>query len=160
LFRFSTEEVFPEWLPLPAFAFEVVRRPSATATPQPQQQLQQPHAAVAPAPQEHAHDPPNQQPPVQNDGERGGDRQQREQEDRQSFLRRLLVLAGAVVPLTPEQEAIALEQLVDMFPQYDRSDLLRELRLFGSAERVAESILSGSFSGVARGRNPLGGGVG
>jgi hypothetical protein len=67
-----------------------------------------------------------------------------------SFLRRLLVLAGAI-PMSPQEEARALTQLVDMFPQYDRSDLLRELQERGSAEGVAEAILMGIFSGVHRG---------
>jgi hypothetical protein len=65
-------------------------------------------------------------------------------------LRQLLVLAGAVIPLTPEEEARALDHLVDMFPQYDRSDLMRALHRTGSPERVAESILSGNFAGVPR----------
>jgi hypothetical protein len=42
-----------------------------------------------------------------------------------------------------------------IFPQYDRADLLRELRARRSAEAVAESILLGIFSGIPRG----GGGV-
>jgi len=29
LFRFSTKDLFPTWLPVPAFSFEVVRRPSS-----------------------------------------------------------------------------------------------------------------------------------
>jgi hypothetical protein len=116
LFRFSTEGILPAWLPLPAFSFEVVRRPQMGAT----------------AAQGTAQDP----------------------RQRQSFLRRLLLLSGTV-SLTPEEEALAMEQLVDMFPQYDRADLLRELRARGSAEDVAESVLLGLFVGVARG----GGGV-
>lgn len=52
--------------------------------------------------------------------------------------------------MTPEEESAALTLLVDMFPQYDRSDLLRELRDRGSAEAVVDSILLGSFSGFAR----------
>jgi hypothetical protein len=76
--------------------------------------------------------------------------QQRERLAETSFLRRLLVLAGAI-PMSPEEEAAALAQLVDMFPQYDRSDLLRELRERGSAEAVTEAILVGVFSGVPRG---------
>jgi hypothetical protein len=59
-------------------------------------------------------------------------------------------LAGAI-PMSPEEEARALAQLVDMFPQYDRSDLLRELRERGSSEAVAEAILMGIFAGVPRG---------
>ena len=59
-------------------------------------------------------------------------------------------MAGAI-PMSPEEEARALAHLVDMFPQYDRSDLLRELRERGSAEAVVECILMGIFSGVPRG---------
>jgi CUE domain len=44
-----------------------------------------------------------------------------------------------------------LDQLVDMFPQYERQDLLTALRTRGSAEAVAESILLGVFTGVPRG---------
>ena len=68
----------------------------------------------------------------------------------QSLLRQFLVMAGAI-PMSPEEEARALAHLVDMFPQYDRSDLLRELRERGSAEAVVECILMGIFSGVPRG---------
>jgi len=101
LFRFSTEGILPNWLPLPAFSFEVVRRP----TPEQPQQRNEP-----------------------------------------SFWRRLLLLTGTI-PMSPQEEADALEQLVDMFPQYDRGDLRRELRERGSAEGVAEIILMGLFAG-------------
>ena len=53
--------------------------------------------------------------------------------------------------MTPEEEAVVMEQLVDMFPQYDRADLLRELRARGSAEDVVESVVLGSFLGTPRG---------
>ena len=55
--------------------------------------------------------------------------------------------------MSPEEEAAALESLTDMFPQYERNDLLRELRLRGSAEGVVEAVLAGTFSGVARGND-------
>lgn len=127
LFRFSTEEVFPNWLPLPAFSFEVVRRPSAleTAAPEPRE---------APRPAE----PPRT--PVANPVPR----------EEPSFWRRLFVLTGAI-PMSEAEEAAAVEQLVDMFPQYDRADLLASLRERRSAEAVAESILAGRFVGRARG---------
>jgi len=135
LFRFSTEGILPTWLPIPAFSFEVVRRQSLGADmgeengPMPRLQAQQ---------QEHGNIIANQ--PQQ---------QQQRPATEPSFFRRLLVLAGAV-PMSPEQEAVALSQLVDMFPQYDRSDLLRELRERGSSEGVVEAVLSGLFSGIAR----------
>jgi hypothetical protein len=59
-------------------------------------------------------------------------------------------MAGAVIPLTPEEEARALDQLVDMFPQYDRADLMRALQASGSPERVAEAVLTGNFVGAPR----------
>jgi hypothetical protein len=64
-----------------------------------------------------------------------------------SMLRRFLTLSGAV-PMSEEEENIAVAQLLDMFPQYARADLLRELRAHGSTEDVVESILGGSFTGV------------
>jgi hypothetical protein len=138
LFRFSTEGILPTWLPVPAFAFEVVRRETPASA-------------------------------EQNNGNAGGLRRffrrgggeedaanrnqaddQQAQERQPSFWRRLFVLAGAI-PMSPEEEAAALEQLVDMFPQYDRGDLSRELRARGSAEAVVESVLLGVFSGTPRG---------
>ena len=128
LFRFSTESILPAWLPLPAFSFEVVRRPPMGTA------VDAAAAAAEAAPQE---------------GERGGPAP-----NRPSFLRRLLILMGAI-PMSPEEEARALEQLVDMFPQYDRADLLRELRERGSSEAVVEAVLVGVFAGVPRGGNAL-----
>lgn len=116
LFRFSTEGIFPRWIPLPAFSFEIVRRPNVTTDN------------------------------MFNGANNNNGTQQT------SFIRRLLVVAG-LVPMSPEEEAAAIDQLVDMFPQYDRADLLRELRRRGSPEAVAESILGGVFVGVARGNN-------
>ena len=79
-----------------------------------------------------------------------GQQQQEQPQQGTSFWRRLLILLGAI-PMSPEEEAIALEQLVDMFPQYERIDLLNELRARRSAEAVVESVLLGVFSGVPRG---------
>jgi hypothetical protein len=145
LFRFSTEGILPVWLPLPAFSFEVVRRPpivpdtAAAAAPPP------------PGPANHTNSAANQQAAV---GDRGFDQNtgaiNNVQQDGVSFWRRLLQLAGTI-PMSPQEEAIAADQLVDMFPQYDRADLLRELRSRRSSEAVAESILLGLFSGVPRG---------
>lgn len=148
LFRFSTETLLPAWLPIPAFSFEVVRRPPNVVqgpTPAAIGRLgDRDHPDVA-APQ------PAQNPrtPDNNETENPQPETQQGAPDT-SFLRRLLVLAGAV-PMSPEEEARALAQLVDMFPQYERSDLLRELRARGSAEAVAEAVLVGVFSGVPRG---------
>ena len=124
LFRFSTENILPAWLPVPAFSFEVVRRPPvAVEAPAANAAQDVDRNNIAP--------PPNIQP---------------------SFFRRLLIMAGAI-PLSPEEEAMYLDQLVDMFPQYDRADLLRELRMRGSSEAVVEAVLMGVFSGVPRGGN-------
>jgi hypothetical protein len=121
LFRFSTENILPAWLPLPAFSFEVVRRPPVAVEA----------AANAAQDADRNNNGPNVQP---------------------SFFRRLLIMAGAI-PMSPEEEALYLDQLVDMFPQYDRADLLRELRMRGSSEAVVEAVLMGVFSGVPRGGN-------
>ncbi|KAL7430527.1 hypothetical protein ACHAXH_004691 [Discostella pseudostelligera] len=140
LLRFSTENILPSWLPIPAFAFEVVRRDVIAEG--------NPHTEAT---------------GWQRFFRRGGQvpaignnqiQPQEQQEQETPVWRRLLILLGAI-PMSPEDEAAALEQLVDMFPQYDRADLLRELRARRSAEAVAESILLGIFSGIPRG----GGGV-
>ncbi|KAL3921159.1 MAG: hypothetical protein SGILL_002893, partial [Bacillariaceae sp.] len=149
LFRFSTETLLPAWLPVPALSFEVVRRPPLGAQPATQQQ-----------PQERAQTEPTPVRPSSEDVQGAGnvDRTQipfvghRDEvaAPETSFLRRLLVLAGAM-PMSAEEEAAALAHLVDMFPQYDRSDLLRELRDRGTTEAVVEAVLVGVFSGVPRG---------
>ncbi|GKY91851.1 hypothetical protein MPSEU_000156700 [Mayamaea pseudoterrestris] len=121
LLRFSTENFIPAWLPLPAFSFEVVSR----QVPEPAD------AANFGAQGQHLDAAAHEDPP------------------RLSFLRRLLILAGAI-PMSAEEEAAALEQLVDMFPQYDRAELARELRSRRSIEAVAERILAGTFGGEVR----------
>jgi len=134
LFSFSTETILPNWIPLPALSFEIVRRPptniNATAAAR-RDRRAAPQAVGA-----------NNGPQQQN--------QQQRQQGEMPFWRRLLILSGAI-PMSAEEEQTALEQLVDMFPQYDRADLLRELRARGSAEGVVEAVLAGVFSGTARG---------
>jgi hypothetical protein len=144
LIRFSTENFLPRWLPIPAFAFEVVRREAAVVVEQPN-----PNPDVGW--QRFFRRGGQMQGTVNNNGD-GND--QGPPQDAPSSWRRFLILMGAV-PMSPEEEAIALEQLVDMFPQYDRADLLRELRSRRSAEAVAETILLGIFTGIPRG----GGGI-
>lgn len=135
LFRISTEGIVPTWLPIPAFSFEVVRRfPSGAEADMfpPAPVGGQPTALVNPV------------PPVANRIEY--------QDEEPSMWRRwrsFLMLAGAI-PMSQEEEAVAIAQLVDMFPQYARGDLLRELRSRGSAEAVVESILADSFIGMRR----------
>jgi len=141
LFRLSTEGILPMWLPIPAFSFEVVRRfPAGGSEGDVPRESQTRHAQGA---QNQASDVQNQLPDPQV-----GQQQNRQQ----SFWRRLLVFSG-FVPMSPEDENDAISQLVDMFPQYNRSDLLAELRNRRSVERVVETILTGNFSGVARGSN-------
>lgn len=184
LFRFSTEGILPAWLPVPSFAFEVVRRETPVIA-------EQNNAAggVAGGLQRFfrrggAVDTNGDT----NNGNEANDGGQEQQQQQQSFWRRLFVLAGAI-PLSPEEEAVALDQLTDMFPQvslvlaqiifhpitsfmnsnflfyyvnliiqYDRADLARELRARGSSEAVVEAIFLGIFSGVARGGGGEGGG--
>ena len=162
LFRFSTEEIFPAWVPLPAFSFEVVRRPPVVPPAQPQERAAEDVVAPMPANAEGGNaDGTADANPLVNDPQQprqlaGGaiptnqPANEEQQQQPLSFLRRFLVMAGAI-PMSPEEEARALASLVDMFPQYDRSDLLRELRDRGSAEAVVEAVLMGAFSGVARG---------
>lgn len=132
LFSFSTENILPNWIPIPALSFEIVRRPPVNGA------LGNQRAAAATAGGAGNVNPPERP------------NQQRQQQGETSFWRRLLILSG-IVPMNPEEEAAALESLTDMFPQYERNDLLRELRLRGSAEGVVEAVLAGVFSGLPRG---------
>jgi len=166
LFRFSTEGFLPSWLPIPAFSFEVVRRPHAgidtggenNAEPlQPRAQQQQEIDNTNANQTQQLQRPQQQIPDLQQNVGQLQENEEQPQPPPQhpqpqpelSFLRRLLAFAGAA-PMSPEEEALAILQLVDMFPQYDRADLLRELRDRGSTTRVVEAVLSGSFSGIAR----------
>jgi hypothetical protein len=150
LFRFSTEHLLPAWLPVPAFSFEVVRRSplrgGALETPPTQPEQADGHS---PAQQSNEQRQEEDAAPPGNETDRNIEILEANANDQPSFIRRFLVMAG-VVPMSAEEESRTIEQLVDMFPQYDRSDLLRELRQRGSAEAVAESILLGVFSGVPR----------
>ena len=150
LIRFSTEDILPDWLPVPAFSFEVVRRAApAPSIPGPALMADRQNRLFGDV----------RDGAVEDDGSvirahpRAADQVPviHQPQDATSFLRRLLVLAGAI-PMSPEEEARALGHLVDMFPQYERSHLLRELRERGSAEAVVEAIMAGVFtSGVPRG---------
>jgi len=167
--RFSTEDILPDWLPVPSFSFEVVRR--ASPVPSSVGTGTTPHATTVgrqnrplpPPPPVAALDEGSfvvERPPteaMENDPTRNRQQQQQQQDHHHplSFFQRLLVLAGAI-PMSPEEEAFALGNLVDMFPQYERSHLLRELRERGSAEAVVEAIMIGAFSsGVPRGGGGL-----
>lgn len=145
LFRFSTEGILPAWMPLPAFSFEVVRRPAVDANSN--------NNATQTDRADENDNSLGENPAEESEQQRQQPRappQQQQQQRQPSFFRRLLILAG-VVPMSAEEERAALEQLVDMFPQYDRADLLRELRSRGSSEGVVESVLMGVFQGVTRG---------
>lgn len=130
LFRFSTENILPAWLPLPAFSFEIVRRP-----PPPTMHETEATTTTDTAPA----------PPTENRTEIV------EEQQPSSRLRQWLVAAGAI-PMSPADEAAALEQLVDMFPQHNRAVLLAELRQRFSAEAVAEAVLLGAVSPTAGAR--------
>lgn len=127
LFRLSTEGLFPQWLPIPQFSFEVVRR-----FPPGMPELDTPNTEN------------DRQDEAQGQLNPGVEVQER---DEPSIWRRILTMAGAL-PMSQEEENSALASLVDMFPQYNRDDLLRELRDRGSAEAVVESVLGGSFIGA------------
>ena len=154
LLRFSTEEWLPSWLPIPAFSFEVVRRETPVVdrerNPNPGgwQRFFRRGGQVEANEVDDAQQDDDDNGQAQPQGQQQP--QQQEQQQGTSFWRRLLILLGAI-PMSPEEEAIALEQLVDMFPQYERIDLLNELRARRSAEAVVESVLLGVFSGVPRG---------
>ena len=136
LFRFSTERFLPAWLPVPAFAFEIVRRETPVLVEQHNGNVGGLHRFF------------RRGGTVDNNENDNGQIQGQQQQ--QSFWRRLFILAG-VIPMTPEEEAIAVDQLTDMFPQYDRADLIRELRVRGSTEAVVESVFLGLFTGTPRG---------
>ena len=102
LLRFSTEQLLPSWLPIPAFAFEVVRRESilvAEPNPNPEAGWQRFFRRGCQVQGE--------------DADIDGNNQSQQEP---SFWRRVLIFVGAI-PMSPEEEAVALEQLVDMFPQ-------------------------------------------
>ena len=138
LLRFSTEGWLPSWIPVPAFSFEIVRRETPVITEQANPGRWQ--RFFRRGGQDETNDDDNDQAQPQEQRQQGG----------ASAWRRLLILMG-FIGMNQEEETIAMEQLVDMFPQYERGDLLRELRARRSAEAVVESILLGVFSGVARG---------
>ena len=140
LFRFSTEGILPAWLPLPAFSFEVVRRPPVGIQRTQHSQNQE----IQTANNEEANSELQAEYPVYDP------QLQQLQDTEVPFFRRILLLMG-LVPMSPEEEARALEQLVDMFPQYERRDLYRELQNRGSPEAVTEAILMGVFPGVNNG---------
>lgn len=128
IFRFSTEGFMPSWLPIPSFSFEVVRRQQTAPT------------AFATA---------NNHEAELAEGQRPETITQDTSENEVGVLQRLFGFAFGP-PLTPEEEEAAVVQLQEMFPQYERDDLVRELRRRGSIEQVAESILLGFFSGIPR----------
>lgn len=151
LFRFSTEGLLPAWLPFPAFSFEVVRRlprqPSnrgvgPRAEGDTVQGIRNPTSVIIAATDASGTGTPD-------------DDQQLQPQPRESWLRRFFVAAG-IVPhtLTPQEEVEALEHLSEMFPQYDRAELLYCLRRRGSAEAAARMILDGIFLGIPGRVNP------
>ena len=147
LFRFTTEGIIPAWLPIPGFSFEVVRRP----TVEPAEPAERVVAGPIPMWDETADG--DEQATLVNTTD--VDLQDRDDPNSErgavaledpppptSTFRRLLILLG-IIPMSPAEEAAAMDQLVDMFPQYNQVDLLRELRQRGSPEAVAELALHG-----------------
>ena len=128
IFRFLTEAFIPSWLPIPLFSFEVVRRQQTAPT---------------------AFTTANNHEAELAEGQRPETITQDTSENEVGVLQRLFGFAFGP-PLTPEEEEAAVVQLQEMFPQYERDDLVRELRRRGSIEQVAESILLGFFSGIPR----------
>ena len=162
LFRFSTEGILPAWIPIPAFSFEVVRRPPTTLTTPINNTT---NAATTTNDETDNNDdaPPNTE---QDDNDNANnnnimatqtnnngineDANNEEPEENVSLWRRFFILSG-IMPMSPQEEANALAQLVDMFPQYERADLLLELRERRSTEAVVEAVLMGVFtSGLPR----------
>ena len=155
LFRISTEGIVPSWIPIhiPSFSFEVVRRaPSPPLVAEPPPAPATTTAAAAPplsSSRPHSHTPHATIHATETDNDNTNHQNVDATEPQStttttasSLFRQWLVVAGAL-SMSPEEESVALEQLVDMFPQYDRAELQRALREPGaSAERVAERILS------------------
>jgi hypothetical protein len=144
IFRFTTEGLLPDWIPLPGFSFEIVRRPSPTNVASTNTNTTTDGTNVVETGTVQLPD----QPPPSTANERAPNPVPPAAE--QSVFRRIMLLAG-LVHMTPEEEAVALEQLMDMFPQYDRQDLQRALRQRGTIDAVVESILIGVFVGIPHG---------
>ncbi len=99
LFRFSTEGILPAWLPIPAVSFEVVRRDNQAVA-------QNPETGGLQGFLRRGGEAANN-----NNANNGpGDRIQDDQ-PQQSFWRRVLIMIG-VMPMSPEEEAMSIEQLV------------------------------------------------
>ena len=133
LFRFSTEGILPAWMPLPAFSFEVVRRPARQEAPA------------------NNNNNNNNAGRGRNNNNNANNNHNNNNRNQQSFsLQMLSSIRRLIMPMPPEEEARILTSLVDMYPQYDRADLLRELRSRGSVELVVDAIEQGALAGRAR----------
>lgn len=153
LFRFSTEGLFPSWIPLPAFSLEVVRRPI-------------PHPPLVTTRLGRVNDDVNNEElrlPLERSGidhnqtsevlnqNRTMQEEQDQRSVQQSLFHRFLVAAGITTnALGPEEEEALVDQLSDMFPQFHRLDLRECLRQRGSAQSVVEVILTGLFPVATR----------
>ena len=138
LFRFSTEGILPIWV-LPAFSFEVVRRRAVGAEVAAARVELDETDAIPVDPVTLA--PSNQQ---ESNLETNNDQVEEQLEPQLSFIRRLMMLTRPI-PMSPEEEARALNQLIDMFPRRTRNNLRTELRHRGSIEAVTETILMDDF---------------
>ena len=151
LFRLSSEGILPAWVPLPAFSFEVVRRPHPNDVSMLLRNGQifggfdgtdQDYTR-----EENNHDNDNDagnRAGIENDGDDNTEEASNNAREggreaigsRWSHLVRSVLGAGNI-----ERERVAVNQLSDMFPQHSREELSVELQRFGgNAELVVESI--------------------
>lgn len=147
LFRFSTDGLIPNWLPIPGFSFEVVRRPVVDQPGHAEDLHVDGHNDEANIADRDGLD--REARHVLEERENPGDEGEAAAPNdppMTSPFRRLLILLG-IIQMSPEEEEAAMEQLIDMFPQYsnNREELLRALRERGSAEAVAELALHGGI---------------
>lgn len=134
VFRFSTDGIFPAWMPIPAFSFEIVRRPNPNVA----------HALRAGAIMDIGGNNNNNTQQPQRQAPQGNELQI-DVDNEAGFLNRIFNMFAAN-PMTAEQERAALNHLSDMFPQYSRANLLSELQRLGSVEAVVEIIFLGRFT--------------
>jgi len=140
VFRFSTDGIFPAWIPIPAFSFEIVRRPNPNVAP----------ALRAGTIMDIGG---NNNNTIQQ--QQGNGLQLDDNDDEAGLFDRIFNMFAAS-PMTAEQERAALNHLSDMFPQYSRDNLLSELQRLGSVEAVVESIFLGRFTDRGRDINNVG----
>ena len=155
VFRFSTEGIVPAWVPLPAFSFEVVRRRNTNSAevveawgsgrfinnqPEQEEGLAQVQSISQ---EEEGQRYSNDNMDVHNDRNNNNREEHIQDHVPGGVWSRFVSFFSQT--MTEEEERAVLNQLSDMFPQYSRSDLQRELQRLGNAELVVESIFHGRF---------------